>query len=64
MLGTAQLSAACNAALAWRGMRVEVYGAAPAAGELLGVNSDGALQLRTDDGQTVTLHTGSLRRTG
>ena len=64
MLGTAQLSAACNAILAWRGERVAVDGAAPAAGVLLGVNADGALQLRTDDGQTVTLHTGSLRRTG
>ena len=64
MLGTAQLSAACNAILAWRGERVAVDGAAPAAGVLLGLNADGALQLRTDDGQTVTLHTGSLRRTG
>ncbi len=63
MLGTAQLSAACNAALAWRGVRVEVDGAAPAAGVLQGLNADGALQLRTDDGQTLTLHTGSLRRT-
>ena len=49
---------------AWRGERVEVAGAAPAAGVLLGLAPDGALQLRTDAGQILTLHTGSLRRTG
>ncbi len=64
LLGSAGLSAACNAVQAWRGQRVEGAGAAPAAGELLGLAPDGALQLRTDAGQILTLHTGSLRRTG
>lgn len=63
LLGSADLSAACNAVLAWRGTRVEVDGAVPAAGVLLGLAPDGALQLRTDAGKTLSLHAGSLRRT-
>lgn len=64
LLGSADLSDACNAVLAWRDQRVEVEGAAPAAGVLLGLAPDGALQLRTDGGQILTLHSGSLRRSG
>lgn len=64
LLGSAGLSDACNAVLAWRDQRVEVEGPAPAAGILLGLASDGALQLRTDGGQILTLHSGSLRRLG
>lgn len=64
LLGSAGLSDACNAVLAWRDQRVEVEGAAPAAGVLLGLAPDGALQLRTDGGQILTLHSGSLRRSG
>lgn len=64
LLGSADLSDACNAVLAWRDQRVEVEGPAPAAGVLLGLAPDGALQLRTDGGQILTLHSGSLRRSG
>lgn len=64
LLGSADLSNACNAVLAWRDQRVEVEGPAPAAGVLLGLAPDGALQLRTDGGQILTLHSGSLRRSG
>lgn len=64
LLGSAGLSDACNAVLAWRDQRVEVEGPAPAAGILLGLAPDGALQLRTDGGQILTLHSGSLRRLG
>ena len=64
LLGSAALSSACNAVLAWRNQRVEADGAVPAAGVLLGLAPDGALQLRTDAGQILTLHSGSLRRTG
>lgn len=64
LLGSADLSDACNAVLAWRDQRVEVGGAAPAAGVLLGLAPDGALQLRTYGGQILTLHSGSLRRSG
>lgn len=64
LLGSADLSDACNAVLAWRDQRVEVEAPAPAAGVLLGLAPDGALQLRTGSGQILTIHSGSLRRAG
>lgn len=41
-----------------------VWFAIEAAGVLVGIEPDGALQLRTDGGQILTLNSGSLRRSG